>query len=206
MTRAEFNKWAGFHFSTIRGKDIPATDSADGKYYWDNIYHAFVKRTVSDREAREATHRLSVRGHVFASSQLAKLLDAVDEIRAEERATSDPSGLTIEEAEKRSKACQDCQGGGFATRYRTSGLRRVLYCICPLGRLYLERDRKSNPDVASRIPDLAAHPFLQLDSAPWCSWRDNPFCHPPAEFDLSHGSYRRDEWVARFLHDFAEAF
>lgn len=153
MKREEFDRWSGFHYSTIRGKDIPMPDSREGKIYYTNIYHAFVKRAVTDSEAREATRRVSANGHTFASQQLAKLLDAVDAIRRDRRVSGDAEALTIEEAYRLGRLCPDCQGNGFLTALTFDVRRVAIFCACVLGRAIRLRIQNSAPDVIDRIPD-----------------------------------------------------
>ena len=140
---------------------------------------SFVTHGLTEEVADEATDRLAEDPPAHVSDHLPKLLAAARAIfrrnSAESRGAEPDSREAAAEA---SRDCADCAGQGLATRYRrhrdrdANGRPRnpeaiVAYCRCELGRWIAANHRREAPEVARRIPDLAASPWLD-------EFRDHP--------------------------------
>lgn len=150
----------------------PEPDGHEGKRLSRDWLNALITEHVHKAEFDAASRQLETDGITFGEDQLPRLLEL---IRANRTQTSRRAAIPIssdrETAERDSRGCAHCDGGGLATVYHplhdssptrtvegddgrsyTIPTRVMAHCTCPMGQWMRS---KTGGDVLRRIPDFA---------------------------------------------------
>jgi hypothetical protein len=154
---------AGFldrHRTRFDPHDWPTSDgSEEMRVYVQTWVTAFNLKEVGEKEADEASRRLSLSPPNFRREHIPMVVQAIDQLRAERGPVA--IGGTREAAKYASRDCEHCGSEGLATAYHPwpSDEHRVAAtaaatCICPHGRWIRKNWSESDPDMLRRIPDF----------------------------------------------------
>jgi hypothetical protein len=155
---------------------IPRDDWPPPKsLFWDSWRAAFARHGITETVAEEASMRLAESPPELLTQHLEALMHMARQVYASKQFLDPPAAASDREiAERMSKECPECGGGGWAYRedlVLADGrrLRRgTLYCLCPYGRFLERNHREKSPDVRRRLLDLRDFPELQ--TAEWKRW------------------------------------
>lgn len=145
---------------------MPRNDYAPpGSEFWETIKHAFIKKGVTETVADEASRNLVMTGTVFPDNLCRALLEQVELVWACSEVAPDV-GDDRKAAEDASRSCEDCQGNGFAIRWRQhpeegKPHHMYFYCWCALGRWIERNHREKQPQTRKRFHDLLDYPQLR---------------------------------------------
>jgi hypothetical protein len=208
--------WFWTRFIPLLLARLPRADwPLDDSEFWEGMRQVFVKHGITEPVAADACLAMMESPAPFPDQFVAAFLATVKLVWARSEVT--PGGLNDRDsavqamrAQFNGSDCNDCQGQGFATRYRRKSLGALdvkerpvaphvtFYCRCPVGRWVERRHREGSDDsraVRKRIPDLDDYPEL---------WGDE-FRGPPVDDDDEATPTTFDALKAKLARHLAES-
>lgn len=148
------------HKARFDPHDWPAADAPDERLdFVRGWITAFSLKEVGEKEADEASRRLTISPPNFRREHIPMVLHALEQIRAERNPVT--AGGTREAARDASRSCPHCGGEGLATAYhpfpdpeQRVSATSAAYCVCHHGRLIRRIHGEKEPELLRRIPDL----------------------------------------------------